>query len=186
MTVRILAALYDERGPAERARDDLAALGIAGGDISLHAGGTPGIAVAADDPALWHELGRMRLPDADRHLYAEAVRRGGHLLVARVPEDKAVRAADALERLDPVDLDERADRWRLAGWRGYEPATAGAPAAAAGLEPEAHPEPALAHAPLPPAEDPVRVGGFGDSIAYAAEPAGHGPVRRRVRSSRAA
>jgi hypothetical protein len=183
MTVRILIALYDERGSAERARDDLIGLGIPAGDVALHAGGTPGAAVAADDPALWNELGRMRLPEADRHLYAEAVRRGGYLLVVRVPEDRVVRAADALERLDPVEPDERADRWRLSGWRGYEPAPG---SAAGGPEPEAHPEPALAHAPLPSAEDPARVGGFGDSIAYAAEPAGHGTVRRRVRSYRVA
>ena len=184
MTVRVLTALYDDKGPAESARDDLVALGLPGGDIAIHAAATPsGTASAVEDQTLWNELGEMRLPEADRHVYAEAVRRGGHLLVARMREDQAARAADMLERLDPVDLDERAEMWRLAGWQGYAPGV-GLVGSTEPTPEEGPEEPALAHAPLPEAEDPVRVGGLGESIAYAAEPAGHGRVRRRVRRYR--
>lgn len=179
MTVRVLTALYDDRSLAERARDDLIALEVPAGDVALYSAITASPAAStAEDRPFWNELGTMRLPETDRHLYTEAVRRGGHLLVARVPEDKAIRAADALERLDPADLDERVETWRASGWTGH-----GGVSRLEGVAPT-HTEPALAHAPLPPGEDPARGGGFGDSIAYAAEPTGHGTVRRRVRGYR--
>ena len=48
------------------------------------------------------------------------MRRGGYLLTARVPEGLEDQAVDALERHDPVDLDQRAESWRQEGWTGYQ------------------------------------------------------------------
>lgn len=173
MTTRILTALYDEKGPAESARDDLLALGVGPEDVAVRASsGLDPAGGPLDDP-FWSSIGDVVLPEADRHVYDEAVRRGGFLVVAWVPEERAERASGMLEHLNPVDLDERTEAWRRSGWPG--PATTATPVAQGG-------EPALAHPTPPPGEDPTRVGGFGDSIAYAAEPGGYGTVRRRVRS----
>lgn len=170
MAAHILTALYDEKGAAESARDDLLALGIPSTDVAVRD------AAALTDPSeaerFWHGLGASAMPEADRVVCDEAVRRGGYLLVACVREEKAEKAHELLEHLNPVDLDERAAAWRRAGWKGH----GAVPVAPGG-------EPALAHPPAP--EDPVRAGGLGESIAYAAEPGGYGTVRRRVRDYRA-
>lgn len=50
--------------------------------------------------------------------YAEAVRRGGGVVKVEVEQASEVEAARAaLLRAGAVDLDERADAWRAAGWR---------------------------------------------------------------------
>lgn len=53
-------------------------------------------------------------------LYAEAVRRGGCIVTARVPDEDQLRY-EAI--LDPsaVDITQRAALWRKAGWTGYDP-----------------------------------------------------------------
>jgi hypothetical protein len=169
MPARILTALYDTRGAAESARDDLLALGVAGNDITLRDTGPR----ATTEPvtgvrSFWEDIGAALLPARDRHVLDEGVRRGGHLLVARVPESLADRSHDAMERFGPLDLEERVAEWHRSGWR--EPEAAAVQAVEGEMTPP------------PPEEDPRYVGGFGESIAYAAEPGGGGTIRRRVRS----
>lgn len=56
--------------------------------------------------------------------YAEAVRRGGAVVKVEVDEDDELeRARDLLQQAGAVDIDERAEEWRAAGWNpsaGYE------------------------------------------------------------------
>jgi Domain of unknown function (DUF2382) len=138
MTERTITALYDTRGAAESARDDLAALGVPSADVAIRgsggsgSGATPTGSATEEDTGFWSGLADLFAPDEDRHTYAEGVRRGGYLLTARVPEGLEGQAADALERHDPVDLDQRAESWRQEGWTGYqaEAASAGAGATA--------------------------------------------------------
>jgi hypothetical protein len=164
MTEHILTAIYEEKGAAESAREDLLALGIDVGEVVVRSTST------IEDPALgtrfWGAEGAGLVPQADREIYDEALRRGGYLVVAQVPEQLLERACDFLEHLNPVDLDLRVQDWRASGWTGTT--TVG--------------EPALAHPAAP--NDPTRAGALGESIAYAAEPGGHGTVVRRVRSYR--
>ena len=108
MAERTLTAMYDTRGAAETARDNLVALGISSGDISIRGSSTAGTTVE-ESRSFWDELKDLFAPDEDRHTYDEGMRRGGHLLSVRVPEDMADRALDELERSDPVDIDERAE-----------------------------------------------------------------------------
>jgi uncharacterized protein (TIGR02271 family) len=135
MTERTITALYDTRGAAESARDDLAALGVPSADVAIRgsggsgSGATPTGSATEEDTGFWSGLADLFAPDEDRHTYAEGVRRGGYLLTARVPEGLEGQAADALERHDPVDLDQRAESWRQEGWTGYQ---AGAAASATG------------------------------------------------------
>ncbi len=57
----------------------------------------------------------------DAGVYSEAVRRGSYLVSVDAPtEAQADRAADILQRFHAVDLNQRAEGWRSAGWSGYQ------------------------------------------------------------------
>ena len=101
MTDRTLTALYDTRGAAETARDQLVGLGVSADAVSIRSvegGETPASSTtAAEDQGFWASLGDLFMPDDDRHTYAEGMRRGGYLLTARVPDDLESTAMDILE-----------------------------------------------------------------------------------------
>ncbi len=120
MTDRTLTAMYDTRGAAETARDQLVGIGVAHDAISIHGTGEPDTAVAAESQGFWAGLVDLFMPDEDRHTYAEGLNRGGYLLSARVPEEIADIGAEVLESSDPVDLDQRSESWRQDGWTGYQ------------------------------------------------------------------
>ena len=129
MTDRTLTAMYDTRGAAETARDQLVGIGVAHEAISI-----PDTAVTAESQGFWASLVDLFMPDEDRHTYTEGLNRGGYLLSARVPEEIADTAAEVLESSDPIDLDQRSESWRQDGWAGYqtsELSDADAPARAA-------------------------------------------------------
>ena len=135
MTDRTLTAMYDTRGAAETARDQLVGIGVAHEAISIHGtDGEPDTAVTAESQGFWASLVDLFMPDEDRHTYTEGLNRGGYLLSARVPEEIADTAAEVLESSDPIDLDQRSESWRQDGWAGYqtsELSDADAPARAA-------------------------------------------------------
>jgi uncharacterized protein (TIGR02271 family) len=135
MTDRTLTAMYDTRGAAETARDELVGVGVAREAISIHGtDGEPDTAAATESPGFWASLADLFMPDEDRHTYTEGLNRGGYLLSARVPEELADTAGEVLESSDPIDLDQRSESWRQEGWAGYqtgELSDAGAPARAA-------------------------------------------------------
>ncbi|EHM02850.1 hypothetical protein HMPREF9946_00755 [Acetobacteraceae bacterium AT-5844] len=54
------------------------------------------------------------------HVYAEGMRRGGSLVTARVPENRAGEVEAILARHNPVDPALRETEYRAGGWRGYE------------------------------------------------------------------
>lgn len=54
-------------------------------------------------------------------LYAEALRRGGAIVTAKVPDGEAAKYATILDR-SAVDMTERAAAYRAQGWSGYDPA----------------------------------------------------------------
>jgi uncharacterized protein (TIGR02271 family) len=128
--------MYDTRGAAETARDQLIELGVAEDAMSIRGvdGGETAASstIAGEDRGFWASLSDLFMPVEDRHTYAEGLKRGGYLLSARVPDGLQEAAADILEASDPIDLDQRSETWRQAGWTGYDPATAAnAPARAA-------------------------------------------------------
>jgi len=57
----------------------------------------------------------------DADVYAEAIRRGGAFLVARVSDDQASRYRKILDR-SGVDVATRATAYRKSGWTGFDPA----------------------------------------------------------------
>ena len=60
------------------------------------------------------------IPHERVDLYAEALRRGAVLLVARVDDDDAQEIAAELDRLGSLDLDAAGQRWRESGWTGFD------------------------------------------------------------------
>jgi hypothetical protein len=67
-------------------------------------------------------LTSVGVPEHEAHVYAEAVRRGGALVLVRADDDAdALRAAALLREHGAVDIDNRAEQWRAQGWQRHEP-----------------------------------------------------------------
>jgi uncharacterized protein (TIGR02271 family) len=62
----------------------------------------------------------LGIPKEEAGTYAEAVKRGGYLVIVNSPDEDAGRAADILDSHDAIDIEERAEYWRQTGWQGYE------------------------------------------------------------------
>ena len=54
-------------------------------------------------------------------LYAEALRRGGAIVTAKVPDDEAAKYKTILSEKS-FDVTTREVAWRESGWAGYDPA----------------------------------------------------------------
>ena len=87
------------------------------------------------------------MPDEDRHLYAEGLRRGGFAVSVDTDAAAYGRVLEILDRDGAVDMEERSAGWRGEGWDGF-----GGPAALGERE--------MAYAPAGDA-----VGGFAASRA---------------------
>ena len=83
--------------------------------------------VGAAVGALVGALVEAGIPREHADIYAEAVRRGGTLVTVRTDDALSNRVSEILNRHSPVDIEDRAESWRQAGWRGFderaEPAT---------------------------------------------------------------
>lgn len=132
MPLRLTTALFDGAMKAGAAADRLAAMGVDHGAVRL----IPQDGTSA--ASVWDALAGLRLPDADRYGYAEAIRRGGVLLAVTAAEGADGQVVRALEEAGAVNLEEREDEWRACGWRGYQPASRAREAANAILR-EPHP-----------------------------------------------
>ena len=71
----------------------------------------------SDKGGFWASLKQAFLPDDDRIVYGEGIRRGGYMLHAMVDEADADGVCAILEQSGPVDLDERERDWRGEGWQ---------------------------------------------------------------------
>lgn len=111
----LTTALFDSAAKAEAAVDRLVAMGLGRDAVRLIPQGGTSSAEA------WGALAGLRLPDADRYGYAEAIRRGGVLLALSTATCVDGQVVSVLEAAGSVDLEEREDEWRSGGWRGYRP-----------------------------------------------------------------
>ena len=107
---RTLTAMFDTREAAEEAVQRLEQIGVPSGSITITGG------PAHEEKGFWEKL---FFPEDDREAYAEGIRRGGYLLtVTGLDADLYDRAAVVLEEHEgTVDLDERTEAWRQAGWK---------------------------------------------------------------------
>ncbi|NHZ92440.1 DUF2382 domain-containing protein [Massilia sp. CCM 8733] len=117
-----LVAVFDNRGDAVQALDDLLGSGYARQDVRLSDGDadTSGNRVggAADQSlgsSIKHFFTDLFGGERSEHarMYSEAMERGHYLLtVTSTTEHEIERAADIVERHGPLDIDEHAGQWQ--------------------------------------------------------------------------
>ncbi len=81
-------------------------------------------AVAAGGAAAGGIVGALADAGTDRkhaEVYSEAVRRGGTLVTARVPDKDAARIEAVLAASSPIDPVARGAEYRAAGWKSFDP-----------------------------------------------------------------
>jgi uncharacterized protein (TIGR02271 family) len=122
MTTTTLTALYDTRAEADRAASRLVSeAGVPRSNVNVIAQeSTPTSSTAAEDTGFFASLKNIFMPEEDRGTYSEAIRRGGFLLTATVDQSGAEAAMQILDEDGAVDLDERQQAWRAAGWAGQQ------------------------------------------------------------------
>jgi hypothetical protein len=81
-----------------------------------------GAGVGAAACGLLGSLTGAGVSEADAHVHAEGVRRGGTLVTVRADETQAARVNSVLDGRTPVDLTSRRNEYEAAGWKGYDPA----------------------------------------------------------------
>ena len=83
-----------------------------------------GAGVGAAAGGLLGSLTGAGVSEADAHVHAEGVRRGGTLVTVRADETGAARINAMLDGRAPVDLATRRTEYETEGWKGYDPAAA--------------------------------------------------------------
>jgi hypothetical protein len=121
-----LVAVFDNRGDAQSAKDELLASGFTSTDVSVSSADPTGQTSSLGDTSTrtdeTHEEGigasikhfftGLFGADNDEHVgrYSDVVARGHHVLTLVTDSEPEVeRAADLIERFGPIDLDERHD-----------------------------------------------------------------------------
>lgn len=98
-------------GPIVAAGPLLAALTGAG--VGAAAGAALGGLVGA--------LTQAGVPEHDAHFYAEAVRRGGTLVLVQTADERAADVASMMSGSGAVDVDRRREHFHATGYKGFEP-----------------------------------------------------------------
>ena len=65
------------------------------------------------------------VPENDAHVYAEGVRRGGTMVIARVEDDLVPDAEEILKQYNSVDIARRRNEYEAGGWTGFDPTADG-------------------------------------------------------------
>src|SRR5690349_15012224 len=108
--LRTITAMFDSAADAQAAQQRLRELGTPADAISIidqQTAGSDRFAEGAEHKGLWASIKDLFLPDEDRSVYEEGLRRGGFLLTAGVEDERADEAIRALDELGPVDIDRR-------------------------------------------------------------------------------
>jgi hypothetical protein len=93
---------------------------IAGGWLlATAAGALAGAALGGAAGSLLGALANAGVPEAEAHVYAEGVRRGGTLVTARVNESRADTIGAILRNSNGVDIDARRRDYLKDGWEGF-------------------------------------------------------------------
>lgn len=84
------------------------------------AGAVGGAVVGGATGGLIGALTGSGVSEADAHVYAEGVRRGGTLVTARVPDDRVAEAEAILSNANRIDLVERRRHYTEDGWKVFD------------------------------------------------------------------
>jgi hypothetical protein len=118
---RTLIAVFDNRGDAQSALEELVLAGFSRQQMYLSEGdptGAPGADLSSSDgsivDSIKHFLSNMFGTDNSEHVqkYSDAVTRGHQVLTLTAADEREVeRAVDIVERWGPVDIDEKTAQW---------------------------------------------------------------------------
>jgi hypothetical protein len=81
-----------------------------------------GAGMGAAAGGLFTEVEKLGVPKDKTGYYAEALRQGGTLVLVRLAEEQVDEAMAIMERHQAVDIEQRAEKWRAAGWTGFNEA----------------------------------------------------------------
>lgn len=81
-----------------------------------------GAGIGAAAGGLAGSLAGAGVSEADAHVHAEGVRRGGAVVTVRTDDTKVATAQAVLDGRTPVDLVSRRAEYEAQGWKGYDPA----------------------------------------------------------------
>lgn len=81
-----------------------------------------GAGVGAAAGGLVGSLTGAGVSEADAHIHAEGVRRGGTLVTVRSDDTQAAHINTILDGRMPVDLTRRRTEYEADGWKQYDPA----------------------------------------------------------------
>ena len=132
---KMLIGVFDSRNQAETACQELRACGLPEDRITVRAGtreeASPATSATGDEEDHVGFFGRifswLEGNESPSPVYAEAVRRGGCVVVVDgVSDDRVDEAVRVLEQNGAVDINERTSTWRAEGWTGA--ASSGTPA----------------------------------------------------------
>jgi hypothetical protein len=96
------------------------AAGPLAAQLSIHSSPSLNTASKGLMSGLLGALLKVGVPEERAHYYAEGIRRGWTLVMVKTPDYRAREAVDIINRYKPVDINQRAREWRLAGWTGYK------------------------------------------------------------------
>lgn len=83
-----------------------------------------GAGIGAAAGGLFGSLTGAGVSEADAHVHAEGVRRGGTVVSVRVDDTQAARVEAMLDGRAPVNLAARRTEYEAEGWKQYDPAAA--------------------------------------------------------------
>jgi hypothetical protein len=92
----------------------------AGWLVTTLAGAAAGAVVGGAAGGVVGALIKSGVPEEDAQVYAEGVRRGGSLVVARVDDDQVTAAETILDRSDRVNIAERRASYVQNGWERFD------------------------------------------------------------------
>lgn len=93
----------------------------AGWLVTTLAGAAAGGIIGGGTGGLIGALTASGVPERDAHVYAEGVRRGGTMVIARVDDARRVEAERIMDQRTYVDPALRRTEYEREGWKGFNP-----------------------------------------------------------------
>lgn len=113
-----VVGILDSYSEAQDLQNDLVRSGFKGDDINIVRHEPEG--KKSFFQRIKELFGAEEVPEEQRELYAEGVRRGGILVSVDTEDKDADRAAQIMSRHGAIDIEKRAEYWRQAGWNRFD------------------------------------------------------------------
>ncbi len=118
--IKTVIGSFDSFASTSQVAADLMAAGFMQSDI--HVLGNNATRVA-DDQCAGGSIGRLTaigISETDAQYCAESLRRGGALVIVKVDSSRVDEAGYLIQRLGAIDIEDRVEQWKGAGWSGYD------------------------------------------------------------------